>query len=99
MPSAGTLLGISAMAHDVRDRRHGHGVYMALKAFTRTLIEQAGGLEAAAARTRVGKTQLGEYAAVGEAAFMPIDVVADLEADIGDAPVSRELAKIAGFAL
>lgn len=87
------------MSHDLRDRRHGHGAYMALKAFTRTLIEQAGGLEAAASRTRVGKTQLGEYAAPGEAPFMPIDVVADLEADVGDAPVTRELARMVGFAL
>lgn len=87
------------MPHDLLDRRHGHGVYMALKAFTRTLIEQAGGLEAASSRTRVGKTQLHEYANPAEAAFMPIDIVADLEADVGAAPVTRELARLSGFTL
>lgn len=84
---------------ELAERRHGHGVYLALKAFTRALIEKAGGLEAAATRTRVGKSQLHEYGNPDKRDFIPIDVVADLEADVGEPIVSRALAHTAGFAL
>ncbi|NKE43403.1 hypothetical protein HB662_01340 [Roseomonas frigidaquae] len=72
---------------------------MAFKALARTLIEAVGGLDAAAAATRVGKTQLGYYQSPHHDQFMPADVVARLELLAGDPILTAELARRAGCRL
>lgn len=52
---------------------------LALKRATADMVKGAGGVEAAAAFTRVGKTLLADYGSPNRPAFVPIDVVADLE--------------------
>lgn len=72
--------------------------YWELKAATRQLIRKAGGLESAATVTRVRAHQtLARYASPNHAETAPIDVIADLEADTGDAGVTRTLARLAGL--
>jgi hypothetical protein len=74
----------------------------ALKRETRALIKAAGGLEAAATLCRPGKTQLGNYQSFNADDYMPIDVVADLEAvthgTAGWPILTRRLATMAGGA-
>ncbi|WP_020178064.1 phage regulatory CII family protein [Methylopila sp. M107] len=70
--------------------------YDALKAATKRLITLVGGLEAAARITRVGHQQLSRYQSREHAdQFMPIDIVADLEAEAGEAVVTKVLADLA----
>lgn len=58
---------------------------IALKVATTEMIKGVGGLEAAAAHTRVGKSMLAEYGSPNKSdTFVPIDVVLDLE------PLTRE---------
>ena len=68
--------------------------YMALKAATRRLVKNAGGVENAASLTRVEKTVLGGYGNINTPHFMPIDVLADLSKDTGDVGVLHQLAMI-----
>lgn len=69
--------------------------YLRLKAAFRKLVNLCGGLEAAAAETRVGKSALHEYGQVEHASFPPADVVADLEAFAGRSPVTEALKALA----
>lgn len=55
------------------------------------LIAACGGLEEAATACRVGKSALSDYQNACLTAFMPADVIADLEAYCGDAIYSRAL--------
>lgn len=71
----------------------------ALKTLFRCLVEEAGGLDAAATCVRVGRSRLAEYYALGGDAFAPVDVVARLEAIVGRPLVTAELARRAGCAL
>lgn len=71
----------------------------ALKAATRRLLDAAGGLVSASMACRAGKTSLGRFGSVNDEQFMPADVIADLEADIGEPVVTRELARLAGYKL
>lgn len=71
----------------------------ALKTLFRALVAEAGGLDAAAACVRVGRSRLAEYYALDGDAFAPIDVVARLEAIVGRPLVTAELARRAGCAL
>ncbi len=80
-------------------RKHCESAYLALKAAARRLIGSAGGLEAAANVTRVSKASLGFYTQPTHDQHMPADVIADLEADIGDPVITRELARLSGYAL
>lgn len=64
----------------------------------RTLIEGVGGVEAAAGFCRAGKSQLSDYQNKNKLAFIPIDVIADLE-QLTDPVVTRQLASQAGYAL
>ena len=74
--------------------------YLALKAATRAIVKRCGGQEAAAEVTRVGHQALSRYGALEEAPnFAPIDVIADLEAEIGEPIVTRELASLLGLKL
>lgn len=75
------------------------GEHRALRTLTRVLVERLGGLDAAAACTRVNRSRLAEYYAPQGDAFIPADVLADLEA-VAEAPlVTAELARLAGCAL
>jgi hypothetical protein len=75
----------------------------ALKLASKRLGQAAGGVEAAANYCRVGKSLLSEYGSRNNETFMPIDVVADLEAvthgTAGWPLVTRMLAAEAGCAL
>lgn len=72
--------------------------YLRLKAATRELVSQAGGQEAAARVSRLkSHVTVGRYGRPQDGEFMPIDVAADLEAEIGAAPVTRALAALAGL--
>lgn len=73
--------------------------YLGLKAAARLLGKGLGGLEAAATCTNVTYQTLGRYQNVNDASFMPVDVVADLEAEAGDPIVTRALAGLSGFLL
>lgn len=69
--------------------------YDGLKTASRRLAGAAGGVEAAASITRVGKTAIGRYQDPHGADFMPLDVVADLEAATGRPFVTEALARLA----
>jgi hypothetical protein len=55
------------------------------------LITACGGLDEAAAACRVGKSSLSDYQNPCLTAFMPADVICDLEAYCGDALYSRAM--------
>lgn len=80
-------------------RPHATPVYLRLKAAARALVKQAGGQEAAAMVTRAGHQTLSRYGLPDDAAFMPVDVVADLEADVGQPVITRVLADLSGHLL
>ena len=70
--------------------------YASLKAATRTVVHKLTG-QGAASITRVGQQTLSTYGNPledFETVFMPVDVVADLEAELGDFPVTRALAEL-----
>lgn len=71
----------------------------ALKAAARRMIKVAGGLESASTACRASKTSLGRFGSIHDEQFIPADVIADLEADVGEPIVSRELARLAGYEL
>lgn len=73
--------------------------YMALKAAFRRLTKAVGGQESAASITRVDFQGIGRYGRAHEAMFVPVDVVADLEADAGDPLVTRAMADLQGHLL
>jgi Phage regulatory protein CII (CP76) len=80
-------------------RPHGTRVYLQLKAAARGLVKKAGGQESAAAITRAGHQTLSRYGLPDDPSFMPVDVVADLEADVGAPEITRVLADLAGYLL
>ena len=59
----------------------------------------SGGIECAAASTRVNQAQIARYGQPHGTDWMPIDVVADLEKEIGAPVVSRALAQTLGYEL
>lgn len=74
--------------------------YLRLKAATRELVKQAGGVDAAAGITRPGRSTLSDYGNPGhEDVFMPADVIADLEAATGLPAVTGILARLQGYEL
>lgn len=74
-------------------------IYAALKGSFRDLVEVAGGNVRAAKVSRADGARISRYGSVQEAMHAPIDVVADLEMDVGDPIVTRQLAEIAGYVL
>jgi len=80
-------------------RPHGASVYLTLKAAVRRLITRSGGLESAASVTRASFQSLSRYGKADDPNFIPVDVIADLEADAGAPIVTRELATLAGYVL
>ena len=73
--------------------------YIALKTSARRLVKAAGGVESAAQATRVGHAQLGRYGDQKSQENMAVDVVADLESDVGAPIVTRALATLSGHLL
>lgn len=76
--------------------------YRGLKTATRRLVDATGGIDPAAASTRVGRATMAQYyspADRDEAVFVPLDVIADLERVTGEPLVTRQLARLAGFDL
>lgn len=81
-------------------RLHPAEAYNAIKAAVRRLVGRAGGLESAASITRVSHASLGYYGDVNKPGQnMPVDIVADLEKDVGEPVVTRELARLGGYDL
>jgi hypothetical protein len=85
-------------------RTFGKDTYKRLKRRTDQLIDLCGGLVAASAETRAGKSSLANYADSRERSaatnlWAPIDVIADLEHAAGEPLVTRELARLAGYDL
>ena len=81
-------------------RRFGATTYLRLKTKVRALIRECGGQEAAATLSRIASHQaFGRYGRPREPEGMPVDVVVDLEAEVGEPIVTRELADLAGYVL
>ncbi|GEM_PF-6978470 len=80
-------------------RMHPQAAYLALKAAARRLVERAGGLEASASITRVNKTTIGACTQATHEWHLAADVILDLEAEVGDPIVTRQLARHAGYEL
>ena len=73
--------------------------YSRLKQATRQLVKACGGLEAAAAVTRVGHSELSRYYDPREKLHIPADIIADLERDCGRPILTQTLASLIGFEL
>lgn len=69
------------------------------KTLTRALIERLGGLDAAAATVRLGRSRLADCQHLHTEAVLPVDVVARLEAVAGEPLITAELARRAGCVL
>lgn len=88
------------MADSSTTRTQPRQAYLRLKTASRALIGACGGIDGAAASTRVGRSELSRYQdphTLGVS--MPVDVVADLEAACGVPFVTRALAARAEHAL
>ncbi len=66
---------------------------------TRRLVDDVGGIDAASAACRLGRSALARHYAPTQSETMPIDVVAALERASGTIPVTTALARLAGHAL
>ncbi len=62
--------------------------YLQIKAAFRRLVKRCGGVEAAASCTRADPSRLSKYQNPDDPMFAPIDVVADLEAEVNEPIVS-----------
>lgn len=72
--------------------------YYALKGATRNLVAASGKGPKAAGVTRVRQQQLSEYGQAEHKLFMPVDVVADLEAEAGPV-ITEQLARLCNHIL
>jgi hypothetical protein len=76
--------------------------YASLKTATRALIKVIGTETDAAGVTRVAQPQLSKYVSTSPdnaEFFVPIDIIADLEAECGQPVVTRKLAELSGHEL
>ncbi|MGX1096535.1 phage regulatory CII family protein [Amorphus sp. MBR-141] len=73
--------------------------YKALKDASRRLVEENGGLDASAERTRISPSQLQRCTSNFHDSFLTIDVVMDLERSCGMAPVTERLSRLQGHVL
>lgn len=71
----------------------------ALKSAFRAALREAGGGESFAHATRVGQPHLSRYGSPDTPDFPPVDVVLDLETDLGQPAVTATLAAMLGFRL
>lgn len=63
----------------------------------RELITECGGIKCAAELTRVAQAHIGRFHNRNAPEQMPVDVVADLERDVGEPIVSRQLVQLLGY--
>ena len=71
----------------------------ALKAATRHAVKMAGGCESASQVVGRSKSSLSNYGHKDKPDCIPVDVVLDLEQDIGEPAITRSLAKLQGYSL
>lgn len=72
-------------------------IHTALKSATRRQIRAAGGVEAAASVTRVGKTELSNYQSEHSGRYIPVDVFADLMIATGSVELLETVASLANY--
>lgn len=80
-------------------RHHAAQEYSGLKAATRLLIRDLGGIDAAAAGTRVGRSLMSDYGNPTSDRFIPVDVLLDIEAIGGTPRLTAALARSQGYEL
>ncbi len=82
-------------------RKHSAATYNALKTAFKLLVQDLGGLEAAATVTRVQRSQLSDYSNINHAvpSFAPADIILDLETVAGTPHVTAALARSQGYEL
>lgn len=80
-------------------RQHAAQAYGGLKAGTRLLTRDLGGIDAAAACSRVGRSLISDYANPASDRFIPVDVVIDAEAIAGTPHVTAAMARALGYEL
>jgi hypothetical protein len=73
--------------------------YAALRTAVRHLVQELGGIDAASTVCRVGRSQISDYQTPHGDKFMPLDVVMQLEASLGQPVVTTALALAAGCTL
>ncbi|PLW79091.1 hypothetical protein C0081_02340 [Cohaesibacter celericrescens] len=78
-------------------RQFSNELYLRLRRRCRDIVKKAGGIECASEITRVNQAQLARYGQPHGADWMPADVIADLEKDIGEPIVSRALVQLQGY--
>lgn len=82
-----------------RPRHHASQAYAAIKTGTRLVIHDLGGVDAASACSRVGRSQWSDYANPHSDKFVHVDVLIDAEAIAGTPHVTAALARIHGYEL
>jgi hypothetical protein len=80
-------------------RKCSEGMQNGLKTAFKRVLDDLGGIEAAASCTRVGKSQLSDYGNIACDKMVPVDVVLDLELVSGQPHVTAALAATQGFEL
>nr|WP_319513711.1 phage regulatory CII family protein [uncultured Cohaesibacter sp.] len=80
-------------------RQYSAEFYLRIRGRCREATKKAGGVECAAGVTRVSTAQMARYGQPQGVDWMPVDVVADVEKDIGEPVVSRALAQALGYEL
>ena len=74
-----------------------HKDYIKLKAAARRLIKLNGGTEASASIARTGRSNMSDYGNVNRLdVWMPVDVAADLEEELGEPVVTKVLCDLDG---
>ncbi len=73
--------------------------YNSVKTAFKLLVQQLGGIDAAASCTRVGRSQISEYGLTASDKTVPADVIMDLEAIAGVPMVTAALARAQGYGL
>jgi hypothetical protein len=81
------------------ERQFAPAAYNAVKTGTKMLVQDLGGVDAAATVTRVGRSQLSAYTMLTDERFIPADVVMDLEFAAGTPRVTAALARAQGYGL
>lgn len=72
--------------------------YDSLTTAVRRAVRKGGGLESVASITRVSKSSLHNYQ-THTGVFPPLDVVLDIETDVGEPFVTRQMAALQGYKL
>jgi hypothetical protein len=73
---------------------HAREAYTSLKAATRRLISDAGGVESSAQITRANKSSLGNYQCNNADQFLPVDALIDLTKDTGNRVLLDQILRI-----